>query len=142
MNSKLSFKNSKFVISHLMSFLDHFGHLVVADSVHVLHLLQRLYRLHSDEGLAERHWSEARVEVKQAGVQVDPQEAGDVHVVGQRCGQAYDADHLLRALDLAQGPRYEGLHDRAPVAVQKVHLVDDQEFHQVGKRDITCTKKI
>ena len=50
----------------------------------------------------------------------------NVDVVGQRRRESDDADEGLGALHHPQGSRHEGFHHGAAVAVQQVHLVDDE----------------
>ena len=59
-------------------------------------------------------------------------------VVGQRGGESYQPDLLLRGLDLPHGPRHQRLEDGAAVVVQQVDLVeDDQPEDRVGSGSIS-----
>ena len=73
-------------------------HLLVADLVHELEALQRLLDGDADVLLRKGAGAEGVVKVEEADVGLDAQEGADVLVVGQRGGEAHQADHLLGRL--------------------------------------------
>ena len=88
--------------SHLIPSPHVAQHLLVADLLHVPHLLHPIGRLHSDEGLGKRDGSETAVEEEEALVEVDPQEPCHVHVVREGCRETNDSDQSLTGLNLGE----------------------------------------
>lgn len=82
-----------------MPLLDHVVDLVIADLVHVVHLLERFQSLDADEGLTEWNRPEPAVEVEHV-LLANPQELSDVCVCRQSGGETDDTDHLLRRFNL------------------------------------------
>ncbi|KJR89206.1 uncharacterized protein SPSK_05806 [Sporothrix schenckii 1099-18] len=122
---------------HLVAVLaDVLEDLGVGDVVHRLELLDGLAVGDADKLLAQRAGAVGAVEVEQARLGVDAQEAGDVAVVGQRGRQADEAHGLARLLRLAQRAADNALENRATVVVQQVNLVNDNQAHEVGIRQV------
>ena len=54
----------------------------------------------------------------------------NIDVIWQRSREPDDPDDRLGALHHPQGSRHEGLHHGTAVAVQQMHLVDDELIEQ------------
>mmetsp|Transcript_38948 Transcript_38948/g.91927 ORF Transcript_38948/g.91927 Transcript_38948/m.91927 type:complete len:286 (+) Transcript_38948:4271-5128(+) len=76
------------------------------------------------------------VEIEEIAVDVDAEEDSHVLVSRERGGQADDADHALRTLDLPERASDDGFEHGAAVFVEQMDLVDDQKFDQRGQRRI------
>ena len=103
--------------NYLMTRLDKVHDTLIANLLHISFLLPSICLLHSNERLCERHGPEPAVKEEEAFIWVDPQEGGDVNVVGQGGRQTHHSNHLLTVLHLAQSSGNQGLKDRASIPV-------------------------
>mmetsp|Transcript_123195 Transcript_123195/g.359705 ORF Transcript_123195/g.359705 Transcript_123195/m.359705 type:complete len:277 (-) Transcript_123195:1269-2099(-) len=103
---------------------------VVADLGILGHALHLICLRHPDEGRIQRNRPVGGVEVEQV-LALHAHEARDVCVVRKRRREPHKPDRLPARLLVPQGPGHDGLYHRAPVLVQEVDLVDDDQLHQL-----------
>lgn len=89
-----------------------FSYLVFTRMIHDLFVYNFIHQLESFDGfllgdadvlLFERHWAETVVEEEETVLWLDPEERGDILVVGQSGTEADQSDVLLRGLNVADG---------------------------------------
>ena len=86
--------------AHLVSLLCRLKHIVIADFIHIPHLLQTTRCLDTHKRLLQWNRTKAAIEEEEPFKGVHSKELGNVKVAGKSSREAHDSYHLLRGLHL------------------------------------------
>lgn len=114
-----------------------FYDLLVTDLVHEHHAFNGLLFRYSNVYLLEGYRSISLIEHKEPSVGLNPEECSNVFVVGQCRTEGNYADELACLLNLAHSSADNSLQNRSTRVMQKMDLVDDDQFNQIDISALT-----
>ncbi|KAI6760260.1 hypothetical protein HG531_013461 [Fusarium graminearum] len=106
--------------------------LVVADIIHGLQLPDSFTVGDTNELLSQRTRSVGSVEMEEALLCVNSQEACDIFVVGEGGRQTENSDGFASLLGLTNSSADNALQYRTTVVVQQMDFIDDDKAHKIG----------